>query len=158
MKELLAASAGAFSGWVISSVTDAIAIAMAAGAGIGILTAVALLSTRPISSVAKLAGAMAIGSLAGWLAASLADSLTLAMMIGSAVGLFATVAVTETRPVRSLIKVIGSMCVGFAFGWGIGAAVGSHKLGVALAIPFALALLMLLAESKTQLRPRHRPF
>ena len=100
--------------------------------------------------------AMAIGSLAGWLVAFLTDTLAVAMAVGAAVGVLATIAVNGVRPVRSLIKVIGTMGVGFVIGWGIGAVVGDHKLGMVLAIPLGLLLLMLIADSMPE--QRHRPF
>lgn len=156
MKWLIAAMIGAFSGWLIASVTDEVAIAMASGAAIGVLATIALFGTRPIRSVLNVAGAMAIGSLAGWLVASLADTLAVAMAVGGAVGVLATIAVTGTRPLRSLLKVVGAMSIGFVIGWGIGAAIGDHKLGMALAIPLSLPLMLLMADART--KQRHRPF
>ncbi len=156
MKWLIAAVMGALSGWLVASVTDEVAIAMASGAAIGALVTVALFGTRPVRSVLKVAGAMAIGSLAGWLVAYLADALAVAMAVGAAVGVLATIAVAGTRPVRSLIKVVGAMGVGFVIGWGVGAAVGDHNLGMALAIPLSLPLLMLMADVRAE--QRHRPF
>ena len=156
MKWLIAALTGAVSGWLIASVTDEVAIAMASGAAIGVLATIALFGTRPVRSVLKVAGAMAIGSLAGWLVAALADTLMVAMAVGAAVGVLATIAVADTRPVRSLVKVVGAMGIGFVIGWGIGAAVGDHKLGMALAIPLSIPLIMLMADAKTE--RRHRPF
>ncbi len=156
MKWLIAMAIGSLAGWLVASITDEAAIAMASGAAIGILVTIALFGTRPVHSVLKVAGAMAIGSLAGGLVAYLADTLTVAMAVGAAVGGLATIAVTGARPVRALVKVIGAMGVGFVIGWGIGAAVGDHKLGMALAIPFGLLLLMLIAD--TMPKQRHRPF
>ena len=156
MKWLIAASIGALSGWLIASVTDETAIAMASGAAIGVLATIAMFGTRPVRTVSKAAGAMAIGSLAGWLVATLADGLAVAMAVGAAAGVLATIAVVDTRPLRSLVKLAGAMGAGFVVGWGIGAAVGDHNLGMALAIPLSLPLLMLMAEAKT--RTRHRPF
>jgi len=156
MKWLIAMAIGSLSGWLIASVTDEAAIAIAAGAAIGVLTTVALFGTHPVHSVLKIAGAMALGSLAGWLVANLADALAVAMAVGSAVGVLAAVAVTSTRPVRSLIKVVGASGVGFVIGWGIGAAVGNYELGMALAIPLGLPLLFLIADSVPE--QRRRPF
>ncbi len=156
MKWLIAMAIGSLSGWLIASVTDEAAIAIAAGAAIGVLTTVALFGTHPVYSVLKIAGAMALGSLAGWLVANLADALAVAMAVGSAVGVLAAVAVTSTRPVRSLIKVVGASGVGFVIGWGIGAAVGNYELGMALAIPLGLPLLFLIADSVPE--QRRRPF
>jgi hypothetical protein len=156
MKWLIAALIGALSGWLIASVTDEVAIAMASGAAIGVLATIALFGTRPVPSLLKAVGAMAVGSFAGWLVATLVDTLAVAMTVGAAVGVLATIAVADTRPVRSLLKVIGALCVGFAVGWAIGTAAGDHKLGMALAIPLSLPLLMLMADSRT--RRRHRPF
>ncbi len=156
MKWLIAMAAGALSGWLIASLTDEVAIAMASGAAIGILATIALFGTDPARSVFKVAGAMAIGCLAGWLVATLTDALTVAMASGVAVGALATVALAGTRPVRSLLKVVGAMGIGFAIGWGIGTAVGDHKLGMAIAFPVGLTLLLLTAE--TMKLPRRRPF
>ena len=156
MKWLIAMAIGSLAGWLVSSITDEATIAMACGAAIGVLATIALFGTRPVRSVVKVAGAMAIGSLAGWLVAFLADTLAVAMAVGAAVGVLATIAVTGVRPVRSLIKVIGAMGVGFVIGWGIGAVVGDHKLGMALAIPLGLLLLVLIADSMPE--QRHRPF
>jgi hypothetical protein len=147
---------GSLAGWLVVSITDEAAIAMASGAAIGVLATIALFGTRPVRSILKVTGAMAIGSLAGWLVAYLADTLAVAMAAGAAVGVLTTIAVTGARPVRSLIKVVGAMGVGFVIGWGIGAAVGDHQLGMALAIPLGLLLLMLIADSMPELR--HRPF
>jgi hypothetical protein len=156
MKWFVAMAAGALSGWLIASLTDEVAIAMAAGGAIGVLATIALFGTQPARSVFKVAGAMAIGSLAGWLVATLTNALTIAMAIGAAVGALATIALAGTRPVRSLFKLLGSMAIGFGIGWGIGIAVGDHRLGMALSIPVGLALLVLTADTMTQ--PRRRPF
>jgi len=147
---------GAASGWLISSVTEGVAIAVACGAAIGVLATIALFGTDPVHSVLKAAGAMAIGSLAGWLVANLADALAVAMAVGGAVGVLVTIAITSTRPVRSLAKVVGALGVGFAIGWGIGAAVGDYRLGMALAVPLGLPFLFLMADPLAE--PRHRPF
>ena len=156
MKWLIAMAIGSLAGWLVASITDEATIAMACGAAIGVLATIALFGTRPVHSVVKVAGAMAIGSLAGWLVAFLTDTLAVAMAVGAAVGVLATIAVNGVRPVRSLIKVIGTMGVGFVIGWGIGAVVGDHKLGMVLAIPLGLLLLMLIADSMPE--QRHRPF
>lgn len=156
MKWFLAMLAGAMSGWLISSMTGEVAIAAASGAAIGVLATIALFGTRPVHSVFKMAGAMAVGSLAGWIVASLTDHLTIAMAIGAAVGVLATIAVGDERPVRSLIKVVGAISVGFLVGWGVGFAIGDYRWGLALSVPLALPLLMLMAENAP--RPRHRPF
>jgi len=156
MKWLIAMMTGSLAGWLIASVTDEVAIAMASGAAIGVLATIALFGTDPVRSVLKAAGAMAVGSLAGWLVACLTDTLAIAMIIGSAIGVLATVAVTGAHPVRALFKVIGAMGVGFLVGWGIGAVLGDHRLGGAMAIPLGLLLLMLVAD--TAVEPRRRPF
>lgn len=156
LKWLIAIGIGSVAGWLVATVTDGVAIAAASGAAIGVLATIALFGARPVSSVLKVAGAMAIGSLAGWLVAELADTLVVAMTVGAAVGVLATIAVTGARPLRSVIKVVGAMGFGFAIGWGIGAAVGDHKLGMALSIPLGLLLLMLIADSVPKLR--RRPF
>jgi hypothetical protein len=156
MKWLIAMSAGALSGWVIASLTDEVAIATASGAAIGVLATIALFGTSPARSLFKVAGAMAIGSLAGWFVATLTDAISVAMAIGAAVGVVATFAVADTRPVRSLLKVIGATAIGFAVGWGVGYAVGDHRLGMTLAVPVGLLLLLLMADTVTE--TRHRPF
>jgi len=156
LKWLIAMAIGSLAGWLIASITGEAAIAMASGGAIGVLATIVLFGTRPVYSVLKVAGAMAVGSLAGWLVAYLTDTLAVAMTVGAAVGVLATIAVIGARPVRSLLKVVGTMCVGFAIGWGIGAALGDHKLGMALAIPLGVMLLMLIAERMPELR--HRPF
>ena len=156
MKWLIAMAIGSLAGWLIASITGEAAIAMASGGAIGVLATIVLFGTRPVHSVLKVAGAMAVGSLAGWLVAYLTDTLAVAMTVGAAVGVLATIAVIGARPVRSLLKVVGTMCVGFAIGWGIGAALGDHKLGMALAIPLGVLLLMLIAERMPELR--RRPF
>lgn len=156
MKWLIAMAIGSLAGWLVASITDEATIAMACGAAIGVLATIALFGTRPVHSVVKVAGAMAIGSLAGWLVAFLTDTLAVAMAVGAAVGVLATIAVNGVRPVRSLIKVVGTMGVGFVVGWGIGAVVGDHKLGMVLAIPLGLLLLILIADSMPE--QRHRPF
>lgn len=156
MKWLIAMAVGALSGWLIVSVTDEVAIAMASGAAIGILATVALFGTRPVHSLVKVAGAMAIGCLAGWLVAVLVNALAISMAVGAAVGALATVAVAGTRPVRSLAKLIGAMGIGFGIGWGVGIAVGNHSLGMALAVPVGMTLFILTAD--TMAEPRRRPF
>lgn len=156
MKWLIAMAIGSVAGWLIVSVTDEAAIAVASGAAIGVLATIALFGTRPVHSVLKAAGAMAIGCLAGWLVAYLADTLAVAMVGGAAVGVLATIALTGTRPLRSLTKVVGAMGAGFAIGWLIGTAVGDHKLGMVLAIPFGVLLLVFIANSVPKMR--HRPF
>jgi hypothetical protein len=156
MKWLVAALIGSASGWLIASVTNEVAIAVISGGAIGFLATVALFGTRPVHSVAKVAGAMALGCLAGWLVAALTDTLAPAMAIGSGIGVLATIALSGERPLRSLVKVVVTMAIGFAIGWGIGAAVGDHRLGMVLAIPLGLPLLILLAD--TVRLPRHRPF
>ena len=156
MKWLIAALIGSLSGWLISSVTDEVAIATASGAAIGVLATIALFGTTPVHSVLKAAGAMAIGSCAGWLVATLTDTLTVAMAVGGAVGVLATIAVTDTRPVRSLLKMVGVLGISFAAGWAIGTAAGDHKLGMALTVPLSLPLLILTADPRVQ--RRHRPF
>ncbi|MGA7713228.1 MAG: hypothetical protein WCA81_15085 [Rhizomicrobium sp.] len=156
MKWLIAMALGSVAGWLVVSITDEVMIATASGAAIGVLATIALFGTSPVRSVLKVAGAMAIGSLAGWLVAYLANTLAIAMAGGAAVGVLATIAVTGARPLRSLAKVIGAMGVSFAIGWLIGTAVGDHKLGMALAIPLGLLLLMLIADVIP--KQRHRPF
>lgn len=156
MKWFIAAAIGALSGWLIASVTDEVAIAVVCGGAIGFLATIALFGTRPAQSFAKVAGAMAIGSVAGWVAAELTGGLGIAMAMGSAIGAVATIALVGERPLRALLKVIGSMGVGFLIGWGVGSATGNHNLGMALVIPFGLLLLTLTAN--TLAKPRHRPF
>jgi hypothetical protein len=156
MKWFVAALIGSLSGWLIATVTDEVAIAASSGAAIGILATIAMFGNRPVRSVFKVAGAMAIGCLAGWLVAYLTDSLKVAMAIGAGIGVLATIAVTSEKPLRSLIKVIGTMAVGFAAGWGIGALIGDHRIGMVLAIPVGLPILILLADTVSQ--PRRRPF
>lgn len=156
MRWLVASLIGSLSGWLIASVTDNVAIAVASGGAIGVLATIALFGTRPFQAVLKVAGAMAIGCLFGWAVASLTDSLKIAMAIGMAIGALAIIAVVSRRPIQSLMKVIGTMGVGFAVGWGIGYAIGDHRIGMALAIPIGLPLLILMADS-FPLR-RRRPF
>ena len=156
MKWLLPMLIGSLSGWLIVSVTDVVAIAIASGAAIGVLATIALFGTRPARSVAKVAGAMAIGCVFGWLVALVTGGLTGAMAIGAGIGVLATIAVAGERPVRSLLKVAGTMGIGFLVAWGIGAAVGDHRLGMALAIPLGLPLLLLLADTLAE--PRRRSF
>lgn len=156
MKWLITMSVGALSGWLIASVTDEVAIAVTSGAAIGILATIALFGTRPVYSVVKVAAAMAVGCLAGWLVASVTDHLHVAMAVGGAVGVLATIAVISQRPLTSLLKVVGAMGFGFLVGWGIGFAVGDHRIGLALAIPLGLPLLLLMADTTPKLR--HRPF
>lgn len=154
MKWLIAMAIGSLAGWLIASVTDEVAIAVASGAAIGALATIALFGARPVRSVLKVAGAMAIGCLAGWLVALLADTLAVAMTVGAAVGVAATIAVTSARPLRSLLKVIGAMGISFVIGWGIGAAFDQHKLGLVLAIPPGLLLVMLISDPVPVLRRR----
>ncbi len=156
MKWFIAMAIGAASGWLIASVTDEVAIAMASGAAIGVLATIALFGTNPVRSVLKVAGAMAIGSLAGWLVACLADGLAIAMAVGAAVGALATIAITGARPLRSLLKVVGAMGVSFTIGWGVGSAIGNHTIGMALMVPFGLTLLLFIADSPVV--RRRRPF
>jgi hypothetical protein len=156
MKWLLAGVIGSVAGWIIVSITEEVAIAVTAGGAIGFLATIALFGTRPLQAVVKVAGAMALGCLAGWLVASLTASLKIAMMIGMAIGALATIALASERPVHSLLKVIGTMGFGFAAGWAIGYAVGDHRIGMILAIPLGLPLLAVLADSISL--PRRRPF
>ena len=156
MKWILAMVIGALSGWVIVAATHEVAIASASGAAIGVLASIALLGTRPVRSVFKAAGAMAVGCLFGWLVSSLTGGLAIAMALGLTVGVLGTVAVAGRRPLVSLLKVAAAMGVGFLVGWGIGLAVGDHRLGMALAIPLGLPLLVALAD--TMAEPRRRPF
>lgn len=156
MKWLIAMAAGVVSGLVIASVTDEVAIAAASGAGIGILATIALFGTRPVHSVFKVAGAMAIGSMAGWLVALLTDHLTSAMALGAAVGVLATIAVASERPVRALLKTVAVMGLSFVIGWQVGHAFGHPRLGLALALPLSLPFLLLIADTMT--KRRHRPF
>ncbi len=156
MKWLYAGVIGSVAGYLIVSVTNEVAIAVTAGGAIGFLATVALFGTRPLQAVIKVAGAMAIGSLAGWLVASVTDSLKIAMIIGMAIGALATIALSSERPLQSLLKVVGTMGFGFAAGWAIGYAIGDHRIGMALAIPLGLPLLVVLAD--TARLPRRRPF
>lgn len=156
MKWFVAAAIGASSGWLISSLTDEVAIAVVCGGAIGFLATIALFGTRPAESFTKVAIAMAIGSLAGWIVSMLTGTLGAAMVMGSAIGAVATIALVGERPVLSLLKVIGAMGVGFLVGWGIGMATGNHRLGMALVIPLGLIVLTLTA--RTMAAPRHRPF
>lgn len=156
MKWLLAGLIGSLSGWLIASVTNEVAIAASSGAAIGILATIALFGTRPAHSVAKMAGAMGLGCVAGWLVSALTGGLTVAMVIGSGVGALATVAFTSERPLRSLLKLIAAIGFGFAIGWGVGSLIGDHRIGMVLAIPFALPFLLVMAD--TMRPPRRRPF
>lgn len=156
MKWLIAMIIGAASGWLIASVTDEVAIASASGAAIGILATIALFGTRPFHSLVKAAGAMAVGCIFGWVVALLTSSLKPAMIIGAAVGVLATLAVATERPLRSLLKLVAATAVSFGAGWGIGLATGYHHLGVALAVPIAMLLLLPVAD--TVKLPRRRPF
>lgn len=156
MKWLLAGLIGSLSGWLIANVTDQVAIASSSGGAIGVLATIALFGTRPALSVFKVAGAMGLGCLAGWLVAAVTGGLTGAMMIGAAVGTLATISLTSERPLISLLKLAGAMGFGFVVGWGIGTLIGDHRLGMALAIPLGLPVLVLMADS---IRPtRRRPF
>ena len=156
MKWLVASVIGSLSGWLIATVTDNVAIAVASGGAIGVLATVGLFGTRPLQAVVKVAGAMAIGCLFGWAVSSLTDSLKIAMAIGMAIGALATMAVVSKRPLYALLKVIGTMGFGFAVGWGIGYAIGDHRIGMALVVPLGLPLLVLTAD--TIALPRRRPF
>lgn len=156
MKWFIAMAVGAVSGWLIESVTDEVAIAMAAGAAIGVLATIALFGTDPFRSVVKVGGAMGLGCLAGWVVAYLADGLMFPMAVGAAVGASATIAVAGTRPVHSLLRVVGTMGIGFVIGWGVGFAIGDHRIGMALMVPLGLALLLLTADTVST--HRHRPF
>jgi len=156
MKWLIPMLIGSLSGWLIVSVTDEVAIAVASGAAIGILATIALFGTRPARSVVKWAAAMAVGCLFGWLVSSMTGSLRGAMLIGAVIGVLATLAVTDERPALSLAKIVGTMAAGFVLGWGIGYAVGDHRIGMALIVPLGLPLLLLWAEPLPP--PRHRPF
>ncbi|MDE2183124.1 MAG: hypothetical protein KGJ78_08880 [Alphaproteobacteria bacterium] len=155
MKGLIAALIGALSGWLVASVTE-VAIATACGAAIGVLATIALFGTNPARSLLKAAGAMAIGSAVGWLVATLTGGLAVAMAVGAAGGVLATIAVADTRPLRSLAKLAAAMSVGFAVGWGIGSAAGDHNLGMALVIPLTVPLMMLMGDARTA--RRRRPF
>ncbi len=156
MKWLLAMMTGALSGWLIASATDEVAIAAASGAAIGILATIALLGSRPLRTVVKVASAMAVGCVFGWIVALLTMKLAPAMVIGAVIGVLATMAVATERPARSLVKLIGASAASFAVGGGIGAAMGNHHLGLALAVP--LAMLLLLPMADTVALPRRRPF
>jgi hypothetical protein len=156
MKWLLAGVIGSVAGWLIVSVTDQVAIAVVAGGAIGFLATIALFGTKPVLAVGKVAGAMALGCLAGWLVSSVTDSLKIAMIIGMAIGALATIALSSQRPFASLLKVVGTMGFGFAAGWAIGYAIGDHRIGMLLAIPLGLPLLIVFAD--TMRMPRHRPF
>jgi hypothetical protein len=156
MKWVLAGVIGSVAGWLIVSVTDQVAIAVVAGGAIGFLATIALFGTKPLQAVGKVAGAMALGCLAGWLVSSLTDSLKFAMIIGMAIGALATIALSSQRPIASLLKMVGTMAFGFAAGWAIGYAIGDHRIGMLLAIPLGLPLLIVFAD--TIRPPRHRPF
>lgn len=156
MKWFFAMLIGSLSGWLIASVTDDVAIAASSGAAIGVLATIALIGTRPVHSMAKVAGAMAIGCLAGWLVDTVTTHQPFAMVMGASIGVLATIAVASTRPARSLAKLIAAMTFGFSAGWLIGMAIGDHNIGMALAIPLGLPLLLLLAGKEPQLR--RRPF
>jgi len=156
MKWVLAGLIGSLAGWLIVMITDEVLIAVTAGGAIGFLAMIALFGTRPLQAVGKVAGAMAIGCLFGWLVSALTDSLKISMVIGMAIGALATIAMASERPVQSLLKVIGTMGIGFAAGWAIGYAIGDHRIGMALAIPLGLPLLAVLAD--TVALPRRRPF
>lgn len=157
MKWLAAALAGILSGWIISEITGGVAIAALSGAAIGTLTTIALFGTRPVHSLAKAVIAMGIGCLFGWLISAVTGGLTIPMILGLATGVFATIALTSERPVRSLLKVIVVMGIGVAAGWGVGYAIGHHGIGMALTVlPLCIPLLILFAD--TVRPPRHRPF
>jgi hypothetical protein len=156
MKWLLTGLIGSLAGWVIVMITDEVLIAVTAGGAIGFLTMIAMFGTRPGPAVAKIAGAMALGCLFGWLTSVLTGSLKISIVIGMAIGALATIALASERPAMSLLKVVGTMGVGFAVGWAIGYAVGDHRIGMALAIPLGLPLLAVMAD--TIALPKRRPF
>ena len=156
MKWLVAGLVGSLAGWLIVMITQEVLIAVTAGGAIGFLATIALFGTRPLQAVGKVASAMAIGCMFGWLVSALTDSLKISMVIGMAIGALATIAMASERPVLSLVKVIGTMGIGFAAGWAIGYAVGDHRIGMALAIPLGLPLLAVIADSISL--PRRRPF
>ena len=101
--------------------------------------------------------AMLVGSLSGWLVASVTNEVLAAAIIGGAIGVLATIAVAGTRPARALAKLIGAMSFGFIVSWAVGMAVGDHLVGIALIIPLSLPILALLTDSIVQPR-RRRPF
>lgn len=156
MKWILAMVIGALSGWLISSVTDDMAIATVSGGAIGFLATIALFGKRPVHTVVKVATAMAVGCVFGWVASLLTSHLAAAMVIGATIGVLATLAIATERPVLSLVKLVAAMAVSFAAGWGIGLAFDNHHLGVALAVPISMLLLLPLADTVTL--PRRRPF
>lgn len=156
MKWLIAMLIGALSGWLIVSLTDEAAIAAASGAAIGILATIAFFGNRPLHTVTKVAIAMATGCVFGWVVALLTMKLALAMVIGAAIGVLATMAVATERPLLSLAKLIGASAASFAVGWGIGSVTGHYHLGLALAVPLAMLLLLPLADTVSL--PRRRPF
>lgn len=156
MKWLLAMIIGALSGWVIATVTNEVAIAATSGGAIGVLATIAFFGTRPVHTLVKVATAMAVGCLFGWVASLLTAKIAPAMVIGAMIGVLATLAVATDRPFRSLTKLIFAMGVSFAAGWGIGIAIGNHHLGMVLAVP--IAMLMLLPMADTTRLPRRRPF
>lgn len=156
MKWLIAMMIGALSGWLIASVTNEVAIAALSGGAIGFLATIGLFGTRPVHSVIKVASAMAVGCIFGWLASLLTTHLAPAMVIGAAIGVLATMAVATERPVLSLAKLIGAMAVSFAIGWGVGIALDNHHLGMALTVPLSMLLLLPLADNVNL--PRRRPF
>ncbi|GAA0536871.1 putative membrane protein YfcA [Rhizomicrobium palustre] len=156
MRWLIAMVIGALAGWLIASVTEEVAIASASGAAIGILATIALIGSRPLHTVVKVASAMAVGCLFGWVASLLTTRMAPAIVIGAAIGVLATMAIATDRPVRSLAKLIGAMAISFTAGWGIGIAVGNHHIGMALAVPISMLLLLPMAD--TIRLPRRRPF
>ena len=156
MKWFLVMVIGALSGWLIVSLTDEVAIASAAGAAIGVLATIAFFGNRPLHTVAKAAIAMAVGCVFGWVVALMTTGLAPAMVIGAVIGVLATLAVATERPALSLLKLIGAAAASFAVGWGLGAITGNHHLGLALAVP--LAMLLLLPMADTVALPRRRPF
>jgi len=156
MKWLIAMLIGALSGWLIVSLTNEVAIAAASGAGIGILATIAFFGSRPLRAVTKVAIAMGTGCVFGWVVALLTMKLAPAIIIGAVIGVLATMAVTTERPARSLAKLIGAAAASFVVGWIIGGAAGNHHLGLALAVPLAMLLLLPMADS-ISLR-RRRPF
>ena len=155
MKWLFAMAAGALSGWLIVTLTNEVAIAASAGAAIGILATIALFATNPYQSLLKMAGAMAIGCIFGWVASLLTIKLAPAMVIGTVIGVLATLAVATDRPLRSMVKLIVAMVISFGVAWGLGLAIGDHRWAVALAVPLSMLLLLPVADRVSL--PR-RPF
>jgi hypothetical protein len=155
MKWLIAALIGSLSGWLIAFVTNSVAISVVSGGAIGFLATVAFFGNNPLQAFVKVAGAMAVGCLVGWMVSTLTGSLRTAMIIGMAIGALSTIAFASQRPFHSVIKVFGSMAVGFAIGWAIGNLTGNYLVGMLLAIPLGLPILILLADkiAPTKRRP-----